>query len=913
MTLVNGQLANQSTFNNAFVSRTNDTSTEGKLTLENVDSNTITDVQAYVNKIASADGILSETDTTDTTYISNNYITVGADRKTAIGELDTAISGVQSNLETHEARTDNPHNTTPSQIGAYTIAETNTAISTAITNLIDGAPAALDTLNELAAALADDANFAGTVTTALSGKEPTITAGTSSQYYRGDKTFQTLDATAVGLGNVTNDAQLKRAAGDINTFTEKLTVAADDLVLIEDSADTFNKKKVKMSNMGGGSGSGVAPWATATAYTTNQVVTYNNKLWRCWQSHTSPATFETSFETYWFLLESTDNLMTIGESFESGTSSGWQSGTISGYTAGTFPTTAVSSLTDAIVTGSSPITGFYSLGFPATSAGSALISPAITLDSSVSGKNLSFSFDHKFVSGIGSTNVSGTSANTFHVVLYDVTNSKYIQPTNTYGITAAQGTWFGTAQPDSNCISIKFVILIANTVGASPVPRFDNFCISRKIAPTGLSGFDFRTYVAGSPTNVTVGNGTVTSRYAKVGDVAKIKYQLVAGSTTSIGGLAQFQSALPPGVAVDTSKLSTQNFAVIGKGHFYDTSASTHFTGNVRFDSGGQIYLAIQGLNVVTTGVPVTMATGDTIDLDFEIPVLGWSSNVQLSNSAGNSQSVFVGYKTSTQAVTANVTDLAYTAQKDSSGSWNGTQLVAREPGDYFLSVGGSSSANTTIKVYVNGVVYKELTDFNATFNTSASVIVYGVLAGQTISLRSSASVNINAGGANATSTLTIYKLANPQTIAASDSVSIRYTQSSGQSIPDNTVTVVTFGNKVWDSHGAYNPATGIFTAPMPGEYEINSSITFSSSAWPINKYAVLFARKNSSVYAVSPDHITQVAQTMYYYPVPIKTKVKLLAGETLDIAAQHNRGAATSIYAFSQNNWIEISRTGNY
>lgn len=34
--------------------------------------------------------------------------------------------------------------------------------------------------------------------------EPSITAGTTAQYFRGDKTFQTLDKTAVGLGNVPN-------------------------------------------------------------------------------------------------------------------------------------------------------------------------------------------------------------------------------------------------------------------------------------------------------------------------------------------------------------------------------------------------------------------------------------------------------------------------------------------------------------------------------------------------------------------------------------------------------------------------------------------------------------------------------------------------------------------------------------
>ena len=40
--------------------------------------------------------------------------------------------------------------------------------------------------------------------TALAGKEPTITTGSTGQYYRGDKTWQTLDKSAVGLGNVDN-------------------------------------------------------------------------------------------------------------------------------------------------------------------------------------------------------------------------------------------------------------------------------------------------------------------------------------------------------------------------------------------------------------------------------------------------------------------------------------------------------------------------------------------------------------------------------------------------------------------------------------------------------------------------------------------------------------------------------------
>lgn len=41
-------------------------------------------------------------------------------------------------------------------------------------------------------------------------KENTITGGTTAQYWRGDKTFQTLDKTAVGLGNVDNTSDANK-------------------------------------------------------------------------------------------------------------------------------------------------------------------------------------------------------------------------------------------------------------------------------------------------------------------------------------------------------------------------------------------------------------------------------------------------------------------------------------------------------------------------------------------------------------------------------------------------------------------------------------------------------------------------------------------------------------------------------
>lgn len=55
----------------------------------------------------------------------------------------------------------------------------------------------------------------------------------------------------VGLGNVTDDAQLKRSAGDINSFPLKSSPIAGDVLLGEDSANGYAKIKISLSSLSG--------------------------------------------------------------------------------------------------------------------------------------------------------------------------------------------------------------------------------------------------------------------------------------------------------------------------------------------------------------------------------------------------------------------------------------------------------------------------------------------------------------------------------------------------------------------------------------------------------------------------------------------------------------------------------------
>ena len=127
-----------------------------------------------------------------------------------------------------------------SEIPSLTGYATETYVGTAISNLVDAAPATLNTLNELAAALGDDANYASTISTALGLKAPlasptftgtvTIPSGASisgfaplaSPTFTG--TVAGVTSTHVGLGNVDNTS-------DANKPVSTATQTALDLKL----------------------------------------------------------------------------------------------------------------------------------------------------------------------------------------------------------------------------------------------------------------------------------------------------------------------------------------------------------------------------------------------------------------------------------------------------------------------------------------------------------------------------------------------------------------------------------------------------------------------------------------------------------------------------------------------------------
>ncbi len=104
------------------------------------------------------------------------------------------------------AFTGTPTAPTPATATDSTQVATTAFVKAVVAALVNSSPATLDTLNELATALGNDPNFATTITTALSGKQPldaTLTALASLAtaankliYSTGSDTFSTTDLTA---------------------------------------------------------------------------------------------------------------------------------------------------------------------------------------------------------------------------------------------------------------------------------------------------------------------------------------------------------------------------------------------------------------------------------------------------------------------------------------------------------------------------------------------------------------------------------------------------------------------------------------------------------------------------------------------------------------------------------------------
>ena len=167
--------------------------------------------------------------------------------KAALQELETKVEAVQTDVDGNESDADtaialratiNSPTFTGTPAAPTASAGTNTTqvattafVTTAVANTIDGAPGALDTLNELAAALNDDASFSTTVTNLINANETHIDNAVTL-------TGVAKDATNLGTftgGTITDNQTIKASLQLLET---KVEAVQSDVDGNESDADT---------------------------------------------------------------------------------------------------------------------------------------------------------------------------------------------------------------------------------------------------------------------------------------------------------------------------------------------------------------------------------------------------------------------------------------------------------------------------------------------------------------------------------------------------------------------------------------------------------------------------------------------------------------------------------------------------
>ena len=150
---------------------------------------------------------------------------------------------------------------TVTSVAALTLGTSGTDLSSTVAN---STTTPVITLNVPTASASNRGALSAADWSTFNGKQDQITAGTTSQYYRGDKTFQTLDKTAVGLGNVanvdtTNAANIATgvlAAGRIPTnfngqvlqnFIPNTAGTSSNLTLNSANASTYNSSVITLT------------------------------------------------------------------------------------------------------------------------------------------------------------------------------------------------------------------------------------------------------------------------------------------------------------------------------------------------------------------------------------------------------------------------------------------------------------------------------------------------------------------------------------------------------------------------------------------------------------------------------------------------------------------------------------------
>lgn len=570
-------------------------------------------------------------------------------------------------------------------------------------------------------------------------------------------------------------------------------------------------------------------------------------------------------------------------------------------------------------TTSSPLRGSASFLFTHNSGASRKgegVSYDFTIDTSDKAKVLNVEFDYLVASGTFVAGSSGVDSD-LTVWVYDVTNATLIQPSS-YKLLSNSTTiadkFSATFQSASNSTSYRLIIHCGSTSTSAFTVQFDNFKVGPSNYVFGTPVTDWKSF---TPTGSMTTNTTYAGRWKIVGDEMEIQYSITFSGAPNSTTLTL---NLPTGYSIDSTKFANSNGGYVGD--IYYTLGAASGVGAVQILTAGTLRPLSASSAVITQASPGTIANGNSIEVFAKVPILGWSSSVQTSDSADTRVITARAYRSGNQSVsTAAETDIVFNAKSvdDVSGLNTSTGVyTVQVPGKYNVKtsiyISSAASEVFTISIYKNGVQVAQRF-FTATPDAMMEVSdVLNCVSGDTIksTIDSTADTSYTIIGSSVATFTTIERISGPSAIAASESVNARYTTTAGQSISNATLTIIDFGTKDFDSHGSVTTgASWKFTATISGKYRVTANLTTTSTGnFSAAEYIENRIYKNGSIYAAKLQ--SDFNGSTSNKSVQISASINLLAGDYIDIREYQTSGGSMPLESASGYNWIDIERVGN-
>lgn len=591
------------------------------------------------------------------------------------------------------------------------------------------------------------------------------------------------------------------------------------------------------------------------------------------------------------------------------------------------------------ITSSSPLDGtkaFLLTKDAANRQGGGWAVSSFTVDPAYRAKSLKISVDYIINSG---TFVAGSTGVESDVIwyIYDITNSQLIEPSNIKMFSnnsSIADKFEATFQSSATGASYRLIAHIASTSALAYELKVDNVTVSPQSYVFGTPVTD---WVSFTPTGSWVSNATYAGRYRRVGD--NLECEVTVSVTGAVTATA-LDINLPSGLTIDTTKLTStvDDYTIVGVLAALDSGTGS-FSGGVAYRTTTSVRLkhtdTAQPVGTswrnIDNATPITWANNDRIYARFTVPIVGWSSSVQTSDSA-DTRAIFAHYATNSQSLTGsdavNVINWGTKFQDTHNAVTTGAgwKFTAPVPGFYKLAcyfniASVSAGVRVIATLRKNGSNYQRLTAFRN--NTGGAATIPNIPMSMGLFLNAGEYIDVTAVYDEATGRsleasqdvnwFTIEKVNGPAAIAASESVYAAYSTAAGQAVPNTTDTIVNFGTKDFDSHGAVTTgASWKFTAPIAGTYLVSAVTTLgytASSAVTAESIAYVYRNGTTGYVLGIRNHDVSNNSMAGMQGAQL---VKMNAGDYVDVRIYQNNGGSKNLEANAGKNRISIVRVGN-